>query len=118
MTLAVIEEEASSTAEGVDQQIQVSVSIDVRENRPGRILSRTSNASRVRNVLKFPVAQIAIKNGRLFQSAEKQVAPPVPIHVSRGHARAAQPHRVFQSLLFRKKICKRDSCLARREQRK
>jgi hypothetical protein len=112
MTLPVIEEEAGSSAERVDQQIQVSVSIDVRENCPGRILSRTSNARRSCDVRKFPIAQIAIKSGRVLEAAEKQVAPAVSIDVSRGHARAAQTHRVFQSLLLGNKICKWDSGLA------
>ena len=56
MPMAIVEEQAGSAAEGIDQQVEVAVAIDIGQDGTGGNLSRTGDASGSRYIFKLPVS--------------------------------------------------------------
>jgi hypothetical protein len=87
MALSVVMEGSRTATEAVDQQVEVSVSVEVGEVATGGILIRTSNTRTGRDVFKTPVAEVAVENIVAFKAAEIDIDAPVPIDVTQGDAR-------------------------------
>ena len=83
---AIVKEDVRAAADRIDNQIQVTVAVDISERCAGRIQSGTCYASRFSDVLKFPVAQVAIQDVRSVQPTKKQITPSITVHVPRGNA--------------------------------
>ena len=87
MALSVVMEGSRTATEAVDQQVEVSVSVEVGEVATGGILIRTSNTRTGRDVFKTPVAEVAVENVVALKAAEIDIDAPVPIDVAQGDAR-------------------------------
>src|SRR5882672_2367827 len=74
MSLAVIDEKPVRPAACSDDQIKETIAIDVRKRRPDGMLTRTADASANRDVLKFPVAEIAIQDVCPVTGAKIEIA--------------------------------------------
>ena len=62
MTVAIVEKEARSPAQGIDQQVQIAIAIDIRQNSAGGNLSSTGNSGGCSHVLKLPVTQVSVED--------------------------------------------------------
>ena len=88
MALSVVMEGSRTTTEAVDQQVEVSVSVEVGEVATGGILIRTSNARTGRDIFKTPVTKVAVENVVAFKATEIDIHTAVAIDVAQGDARA------------------------------
>ena len=109
MAFAIVAEDARSTADRIDNQIQGAVAVEVGERGPGRVQVVAGHAGARGDVLKLPIAQVAIKRAGAADVAEEEIAPAVAIHVSRRHAGAVEQNLIGQMPLFRQKIRECDS---------
>src|SRR2546426_10585148 len=71
---SIIEKEPGSSGNTVDEQIEVAVSIYIREGCPGRELVRAGRVTDI-HFFKTPIAQIAIEPVRSLQAAKIDVLP-------------------------------------------
>src|SRR5262249_39644428 len=101
MPLPVIEEEVGAAANGIDDQIERSVAIDIDQCRSRGIQIRASDAGFFGDVLKFPISQVSIKMVARFGSAKVQVTQAVSIHVAGGYPGAAGKDLTRQGPLLR-----------------
>ena len=62
MSLAIVQKQTGAAAERIDQQIQIAIPIDIREDGASRILICTRHARRWGDVFEFPIAQITIED--------------------------------------------------------
>jgi hypothetical protein len=102
---AVIEIKMGSLANRIDDQIEITVSIDVGQHRPGRIQSRTGDTGRGRDVLELPVAEIPVEGIGSIQTAKVEIATSVAINVPGRHARAVEIDLIGQMARRRENVC-------------
>ena len=82
MAFAIIEKKPGAAANRVDQQIQVAIAVHIREDAPGGKLSGAGHASRVCDVLEFPVAKVSIEFVAAFQTAKVEIASSIAVNIA------------------------------------
>src|ERR1051326_9077103 len=107
--LAIIEEQAGSTADGIHQEIEFSIAVDISEDSTGRMLPRASNACRLGDVEEFPIPEVLIKHIRTVDGAKVDVAQTIAIDITQRHARAVLEDAVFACPGVRETIGESDS---------
>jgi hypothetical protein len=97
MALTVIQEKTGAGANPVNQQVEITVAIDVGENRPRGILAKASDSRLLSDVLEPPSTQIPVEPVAAFESAEIEVTPAISIHVATRDTRTIQADLIFSS---------------------
>ena len=88
MTVPVIQKTGIRPAHGRDQQIQITVPIDIRKHCAGGSLARTNHPGFFGHVPEFPVPEIFIKSIRPIQIAQINVAKAIAIVIAQRNARS------------------------------
>ena len=96
LALTVIEKTARPAADGVHEQIQITVAIEIGERRAGRVLIRAGHARARGDVCKLPAAQISVERATALQPREENVATPVAIHVAQRDTRADEANLILR----------------------
>jgi hypothetical protein len=86
MALAVIKKSAHTLAHGTNQQIQVTIAVQVGQNGAGGILPWASHAGGFCYILELPPTAVSKEFVWTIQPAEVEITPAVPIDISRRHA--------------------------------
>src|SRR6266404_2088054 len=82
MTFTVVEEGTCAAPNGIDEQVQVAIAIEVRQHSAGRVLVWASDAGRLRDILEFPIPKISIEHIGTLDSTKINVTPPVAIDIT------------------------------------
>src|SRR5437879_1780219 len=91
MTFAIVFKNPGAASHRVDQQVQVSVAVDVGENGACRILVSATDTGGVRDILKPPVAEIAKERVvPAIEATKINITETVAIHVPQSDARTIQ----------------------------
>ena len=101
------------TTDGIDNQVQIAIAIQVGKRGAGRVQTVAGDAGRLSDIRKLPVAQIVIECAGTAQVTEEQIAQAVAIDVSRRNARAVEKNLIGQVPLFGKRIGEGDSRVGR-----
>ena len=104
----VVEKDVRAVADGVDDQVEIPVPVEVRESCPRRGQSGASDPGFRRDLLEPPVAQVPVKRVRAIQRAEVKVTPAIAIDVTRGDARPVQQNLISQGTRLRQNIGESD----------
>ena len=102
-------------AEGIDDQVEVAVTIEINQRAAGRRNIGAGHAGGLGFIGEPPVAQVAIQTASPIEAAKKQIAPAVAIHVTRRHAGAVEENLIGEMALLREDVGKSDSALRRRQ---
>src|SRR4051812_22314087 len=100
MPFAVVEEETSSTSERINDQIQITVAIHIRERRARRALAGAADSSFTRDIDELPIAEVSIKRIGMFERAKVEVDRPIAVDVPRRDPGAVQKDLIGQSTLI------------------
>src|SRR5437867_1730583 len=92
----------------VDEQIQVTVPVHVREGCPGGELIRARRLTDL-HFFEMPIAQIAIEPVGPLQTAKVDVRPAVSVHITDRHAGAVVRHGIRQISIASKRVGERYS---------
>jgi hypothetical protein len=84
---AFVSKKPGPAADGIHKQIDIAVTVDIRQHATGGVLIRTTDAGLVRDVLEAPLTEIAVKPIRSLQPAQVDVAPSVAIDIPQGNSR-------------------------------
>ena len=90
----------SSASEGIYNQVQGAVPINIDQCGPRTIEIRTGNTGLFGNIFELPVPKIAVETVAAFQAAEIDITSTVTIHVTGGHTRAAGKYLAGQEALL------------------
>ena len=114
---AVVNENVRAAAEGIDDEVQIAVAIQIDQRGAGGRQIRTGHACRLSNVLKFPMAQVAVEAVPTVEAAKIQVAPTIPVDVPRRDARAVEQDLIGEMPLRGELISEENPGAVRRQQR-
>ena len=84
MAAAIVEKTMCASADGVHQQVEVPVPIDVGKHHPGAVQLRASHPGGRRHVFKLPMAEVAIEHVAAFDPGKVKVAEAIPVDVASG----------------------------------
>ena len=96
---AVIHEQPRAGGDAVDQQVGVSVAVDIGKRRAGGKLPGAPHAGRPGDVGELPAAEVPVQPVGSLQVGEVEVAQAVAVHVGGGHTRAVVGHGVGEEHL-------------------
>src|SRR2546422_8838637 len=86
MAFPVVHEDGVWPTEGHDDQVLITVAVDVGEHASGRMAIPRRQAGARGDVLELPIAQVAIQDAWTFGTGQKDIGPSVAIHVRQTHA--------------------------------
>jgi hypothetical protein len=87
---AIVEEEGSAMADGIDEEIEVAIAIDVGEGGAGGMEVRKVGTGRGGDIGESGAAEVAINLTATTQTAEEKVHPAVAIDIAGGDAGAVE----------------------------
>ncbi len=94
--MPVVEEQARTTSEErIHEQIEITVAIYIREDRPRGFLSNECHTRFDRYVLKFQISKISVKTIGSSERTEIDIASAISVNVTERDARA-----IFQSSIL------------------
>ncbi len=115
---AIVEENVRACANGIDDEVEVAVAIEIDESGASAVDMGEGDAGLSGDVFKFPVAEIAVEHVVSAHAAEIEIAPAIAIHVAGGDAGAVKQDLVCEMAFDREQVGKVDTRSWRREQRK
>jgi hypothetical protein len=119
MHLAVVTKNSRSATERIDQQIQVTIPINVGQNSARRVLIPATDAGGIRDILKFPIPKIAVELvAPSVQAAKINITQAVTVHVSGCHPGSAEESSIPQQVFVVEQIGEKNSRVCAIEQRK
>src|SRR5436309_9281994 len=96
MAIPIIKKQARPAAEGIDEEVQIAIAIDISKSSARTVLAFHEDTGTGSYVFKAPVAEVAIEGAMGSHAAEKKIAPAIAIHISRGNPRAAGAQRILK----------------------
>ena len=96
LSLAVIEKDVGPASDGIDDQVEIPIAVDVHQGRSGRVEVRTGHTGLGGHIFEFPVAQVAIEDVVVVQPAKVEVHQAVAVHVPGRHTAPVQINLVGQ----------------------
>src|SRR6266513_6288701 len=109
MTLAVVYENPGAASHRIDQQVQITVSVDVGEDSARRILASATDAGGVRDIFKVPVAEIAEEFVVVaVETAQIDITQAVAVHITERNPRTVQQILVGDRSLIGDEIRKKN----------
>src|SRR3954470_10389144 len=94
LSLTIIEKNVASTHYRIDNQVEVSVTINIGKARSCYIQVTQMNPGSDRNIFETPVPQVAEEVTVTSKTREEEIAPAIPVDVARRNARAVQENLV------------------------
>src|SRR5437667_692697 len=117
MSIAAVLENSSAASHRVDQKVQIAIPVNVGQDGACRNLAAATNAGRVRDIFKLPVAEIAVEFVAAAVEATKiDITEAVAIHIPQGNTRAVQQILVGDRSLIGNEVGKENPCGFRRQQ--
>src|SRR3954471_16688590 len=104
MAFAIIEEHMSSPADGIHDQVQGPIAVEINQRRSGGVQVFASDSRLFGDVFKFPMTQVSEESITASQPTKIKIAQAIPIHVARGHARAVRQNLAGQGPLLRERV--------------
>src|SRR5262249_32795282 len=87
---AIVQEEAHPCAQSGDQQIEITVAIDIDQDSSGAVLVRAGHTGVRCDIFEFPVSEVSVKNVWIIETAKVNVATPVAINIAQSDSRATE----------------------------
>jgi hypothetical protein len=109
MAFAVIKEDVTATRDRIDNQIEVSIAIDIGKACSSDIESRATHACNRSDVLEMPIAQVTEEMAIACETRQENVAPPIAVHIGRGHSGAVEENLVGEVPFLREKVREQDA---------
>src|SRR2546426_9323553 len=110
MAFSIVEKKSSARGNAIDQQIQITITIDIGEGGAGRKLSSARCCSYI-HFFKAPIAKIAIEPVGALQTAKVNVRPSISVHIADRHPGTIVCNSVGQIGIALEHIRKPDSGL-------
>src|SRR5258708_35744883 len=98
-----------------DQQVQITVAVDIREDRPATNVVCGINPCLCCYFFKAPVPEVAVKSIATLQAAKEDVWAPVAIEITNRYTTPVLQHPVGGSGPFVQNIGEIDACLFGRQ---
>src|SRR5882762_1754928 len=98
-----------AVADGIDDQIEIAVAIQVGQRSPGGGQTGASHPGLGRDVLELPVAEIPVEGVGPIQCTEVEVAPAIPIDVTSGDPRSVEENLVGEVTRLRQGVGEEDA---------
>ncbi len=102
--MTIIEEDVRAAAEGIDQQVEVTVAIDIGKDGPGRFQAVAGDTGGLRHFFKPSAAQISIEGIGATEATEIEIAPAIAIDITGGHAGAIDEDLVEGGLIVGQEV--------------
>ncbi len=102
----IIQKNPAARSDCVHQQIQITITIQVRQCRSRRVQPLAGHSGFRRDILESPVAQIPQQHVRSIQPAKIQITPSIAIHVSGRHPGTVQQNLVRQMTVLVEEVGK------------
>src|SRR5262249_11456209 len=116
MAVLVIQKAVYPLTGGRDQQVQKTVTINIREHCPPTEPIGTNNSRFFGNVLELHSSKVLVKAVAAVHPAEENIWPNVVVIVPHCNSRAVEQHSIRLTSVFIKRVGKMDPRLVRRQQ--